>query len=112
MATENSRGPESLRQPFLPRTRLIWSFVAVTAAAVLIMLVRWADQGVALIAALVAIAAWVAGLFAMFSLLFLITYFLGVLENLLAPPENEVLSPFAQDRLPEQIVAPNKVDVQ
>jgi hypothetical protein len=97
-------------QPLLPQIRLIWSLVAMTVAAVMIMLVRWAEQGQALIIAIVAIACWLAALFALFGTLFLITYALGLLETLLAPPELEVLSPFASDRLPDQVVAPQHVD--
>ncbi|MGN6134834.1 MAG: hypothetical protein ACTHOU_10055 [Aureliella sp.] len=97
-------------QPLLPRVRLIWSFVALTAAAVLIALVRQVDQGAALVTALVVTTAWLTVLFVMFSLLFLVTYALGLLENLLAPPQDDVLSPFANDRLPEQVVPPAKTD--
>ncbi len=104
-----SRQP-STTQPLLPRVKLIWSFAAITGAAVLISLVRWAGEGQALILAIVSMVGWLAGLFACFSLLFLITYTLGILETLLAPPEQEVLSPFAKDRMPEQIVAPIPVD--
>ncbi|MGN6546255.1 MAG: hypothetical protein ACTHK7_14470, partial [Aureliella sp.] len=81
-------------------------------SAVLIALVRMADQGAALVSAIVALSAWLGLLFAMFSVLFLITYALGVLENLLAAPQEEVLSPFAGERLPEQIVVPRKLDAQ
>lgn len=98
------------KQPLFPRIRLIWSFVAVTAAAVLIALVREVDQSAALISAIVGTLAWLTILFALFSLLFLVTYALGLLENLLAPPQDDVLSPFADDRLPEQIVPPIKSD--
>ena len=98
------------RQPFLPRVPLIWSFVAVTAAALLIALVRAADQGTALITAVVCTVAWCGLLFGLFSVLFLITYGLGLPEELLAGPTVEVQSPFAIDRLPEQIVVPPKSD--
>jgi hypothetical protein len=97
-------------QPLLPRVRLIWSFVAVTAAAVLIALVRQVDQGHALVIAIVTTLAWLALLFTLFSLMFFISYALGVLEKLLAPPQDDVLSPFAGDRKPEQIVPPLKSD--
>lgn len=110
MSSGNASGQPIVVQPLLPRVKLVWSFVAITAAAVLISLVRWAGEGQALVLAIVASLTWMAGLFACFSILFLITYALGILETLLAPPETEVLSPFAQDRLPEQIVAPLHVD--
>lgn len=99
-----------LRQPFLPRVRLVWSFVAITAAAVLITLVRVADQSTALITAVVAVVLWGGLMFGFFSTLFLITYALGLLEELLAGPTIEVQSPFAEDRMPEQIVVPTKTD--
>ena len=100
------------RQPLLPQIRLKWTFAAVTAAALLIALVRMADQDAALISAIVATVMWLALLFGMFCVLFLFTYALGLLENLLAPPQEEVLSPFATERLPEQIVVPSKSDAQ
>lgn len=110
MSRDTAPGQPIRVQPLLPRVKLIWSFVAITATAVLISLVRWAGEGQALVVAIVAIVCWMAGLFACFSILFLLTYALGLLETLLAPPEQEVLSPFAQDRLPEQIVSPQHVD--
>lgn len=99
-------------QPLLPQMRLIWTFVAVTASALLIALVRFADQGAAMVAATVSVLAWLAILFGAFAVLFAITYVFGVLETIIAPPEPEVLSPFASDRLPDQIIAPLKVDAQ
>lgn len=104
------RDQTNLRQPFLPRVRLIWSFVAVTAAAVLISLVRIADQSTALISAVVAVVLWGGLMFGLFCVLFLITYALGLLEELLAGPSTDVQSPFAEDRLPDQIVVPIKTD--
>jgi tellurite resistance protein TehA-like permease len=100
------------KQLLLPRVGLIWSFVAITLAAILIALVRELDRGAALISAIVLTLAWIAVLFAMFSVLFLVTYSLGLLEDLLAPQQDDVLSPFADDRLPEQIVPPLKTDAQ
>ncbi len=96
----------------VPQVRILWTFALVTASAVLIMMVRWAQQGQALIVALVGILIWLAVVFAMFACLFLITYALGWLENLLAPPEPEILSPFATDRLPEQVVEPINADLR
>ncbi len=110
MSTDNSPGQPLAAQPLLPRVKLIWSFAAITAAAVLISLVQWAGEGHALIVAIVSLSAWMGGLFACFSILFLITYALGILETLLAPPQHQVLSPFAGDRLPEQVIAPLHVD--
>ena len=110
MPPNHSVEPPLVAQPLLPRVKLIWSFVAITAAALLISLVRWAGEGQALVVAIIAILAWMACLFACFSILFLMTYAFGILETLLAPPEPSVLSPFAQDRLPEQIVTPLHVD--
>ena len=100
------------KQLLLPRVRLIWSFVALTAAAVLIALVRELDRGAALISAIVITVAWLAVVFAMFAILFLITYGLGLLEDLLAPEQDDVLSPFADDRLPDQVIPPLKTDAQ
>lgn len=112
MLNENPNGEEVASQPLLPQLRLIWSFIAVTAAAVLITLVRLADEGVAMVAAIMSVITWLAILFGAFCVLFLITYALGALENILAPPEQPVLSPFAKDRMPDQIIEPIKVDAQ
>lgn len=100
------------RQKLLPQVQLKWAFAAVTGAAVLIALVRITNQGAALVGAIVAVSGWLVLLFGMFGILFLFTYALGVLERLLAPPQDEVLSPFASERLPEQIVVPLKTDAQ
>ncbi len=110
MPPDNPAGQPAAVQRLLPQFRLVWSFVAVTAAALLLTLVRWAGEERALLWAIVMTLLWVAMVFASFKLLFVITYFLGLLETLLAPPEVEVLSPFAQDRLPEQVVSPLHVD--
>lgn len=110
MSNDLVDGRPTAAQPLFPRVKLIWSFAALTGAAILISLVRWAGEGQALILAIVSIVGWLVGMFLCFSLLFIITYSLGILETLMAPPEHEVLSPFAADRLPEQIVAPIKVD--
>lgn len=98
-------------QPLLPQVRLVWTFALVTGAALLIALVRASDQGQALVWAIVGMLLWLAGLFSLFGLLFLVTYAFGRLENLVAPPDEEVLSPFASDRFPEQIVTPVQSDV-
>lgn len=110
MSFDNPPGRPLGAQPLLPRVKLIWSFAAITAAAVLISLVRWAGEGQALLVAIIATLTWMAALFGCFCIMFLVTYTMGVLETLLAPPEHEVLSPFASDRLPDQIVTPQHVD--
>ncbi len=110
MSLDNTHDQLLTAQPLLPRMKLIWSFAAITAAAILLTMVRWADEDLSMILAILSTLGWIVGLFASFCIMFLITYGLGVLENLLAPPEPEVLSPFAQDRLPEQIIAPVHVD--
>lgn len=99
-------------QKLLPRVGMIWFFVAVTAFAALIMIVRAADQGGALLRGSLAMLVWSVVLAGLYALFFLFAYTVGWLEKLVAPVEVQPKSPFAKDALPEQQVQPMRVDAQ
>lgn len=96
---------EDLPQPFLPRVRMIWLFVAITVVAIALGIVQAADQGQALAAALVSTGAFLF-LFAAFSgASFLVSYSLGFVEKNLGD-SRVTSSPFVDGRLPEQLIPP------
>ncbi len=70
MSNDELSGQPLTAQPLLPRVKLIWSFVAVTAVALLISIVRWAGEGQALVAAVLALLLWLFFLFTLFSFFF------------------------------------------
>jgi len=96
---------EDLPQPFLPRVRMIWLFVAITVVAIALGIIQAADQGQAFAAALVFTCIFIL-LFAIFSgASFLVAYLFGFVEKNLG--ESTVASsPFADGRLPEQVIPP------
>ena len=96
---------EALPQPFLPRVRMIWLFVAITVVAIALGIIRAADQGQALAAALVFTCVFLC-LFAMFSgASFLVSYVFGFVEKNLGE-STLTSSPFVDGRLPDQLIPP------
>ncbi len=96
---------EALPQPFLPRVRMIWLFVAITVVAIALGIIRAADQGQSLAAALVFTCVFLF-LFAMFSgASFLVSYVFGFVEKNLGE-STLTSSPFADGRLPDQLIPP------
>ncbi len=96
---------ENESQPFLPRVRMIWLFVAITVVAIALGIVQAADQGQSLAAALVFTCVFLF-LFATFSgLSFLVSYLFGFVEKNFGE-ETLTSSPFVDGRLPEQILPP------
>lgn len=97
---------ENGSQPFLPRVRMIWLFVAITVVAIALGVVRAADQGQALAAALVFTGVFLF-LFAMFSAIsFIASYLFGFVEKNFGEA-TETASPFVDGRLPEQMMPPS-----
>jgi hypothetical protein len=96
---------EEVPQPFLPRVRMIWLFVAITVVAIALGIIQAADQGQALAAGLVFSGLFVF-LFAFCSgTSFLVSYMFGFVEKNFG--ESTVTSsPFADGRLPEQVIPP------
>ncbi len=100
---------EDVPQPFLPRVRMIWLFVAITVVAIALGIVQAADQGQALAAAFVFTGMFVF-LFAFFAgISFLFSYSLGFVEKNFGESKL-VSSPFADGRLPEQQVPPTPTE--
>jgi hypothetical protein len=97
-----------LRQPLLPRVRLIWLFGILTAAAVLFALVRDIGMAHALVAALLVVGCSLGLLLAASALCFAITYACGSLERGVNPPRVLPQSPFAADSLPQQLATPDR----
>ena len=98
---------EDVSQPFLPRVRMIWLFVAITVVAIALGVIRAADQGQSFAAAIVFTAIFLF-LFALFSgLSFMFSYLFGFVEKNFG--ESTVTSsPFADGRLPDQILPPSQ----
>lgn len=97
---------EDLPQPFLPRVKMIWLFVAITVVAIALGIIQSADQGQAFAAALVFTCVFVI-LFAVFSgMSFLVSFLFGSVEKNLGE-STLTSSPFADGRLPEQVIPPN-----
>jgi hypothetical protein len=100
---------EATPQPFFPRVRMIWFFIAATAVALAMGLIKAADQGQALAAALVFTAIFIALVFLFSAVCFFTAYMLGSMEKNLSDSRT-VSSPFADGRMPEQILPPNPVE--
>lgn len=96
---------EDVPQPFLPRVRMIWLFVAITVVAIALGIIQAADQGQAVAAALVFTCVFIF-LFAFFSgASFLVSYLFGFVEKNLGE-STMTSSPFADGRMPEQMIPP------
>jgi hypothetical protein len=102
--------PEETQQPWLPRVRMIWYFVAVAVVAFALGIIQAADQGQALAAAFVFTILFIA-VFALFaSGCFLFTYFFGFLEKTLGDAPT-LANPFADGQLPDQLVPPRPTEI-
>ncbi len=97
-------------QPWFPKIRLLWLFALISFAALLMFLVRSADQRGELVFALIYSVIFVVVFFAFLSLFygmsFLVAYSLGKFERKLSDSTVVVSSPFADGQLPDQIVPP------
>jgi uncharacterized membrane protein YhaH (DUF805 family) len=101
---------EPKQQPFLPRVGMIWFFIAVTIVAIALGVVRAAEQGRALAAAMVFIVIFI-GLCGLCSAAcFLTAFLLGAVEKAIVGPQETPASPFSDGSLPEQIVPPKPAD--
>ncbi len=89
---------------------MIWFFIVVTLVAIALGVVRSAEQGQSLTAALVFTALFI-GFFSLFSgTCFVIAFVFGVTEKAVAGSRDEPASPFIDGSLPEQIIPPKPVD--
>ena len=97
-------------QPWFPKIRLMWLFVLISFAALLMFLIRSADQRgelvFALIYSVVFLVVFVAMLSFFYGMSFLLAYSLGKFERKLSDSAVVTSSPFADGQLPDQIVPP------
>lgn len=100
----------STTQPWFPRFRMIWFFVAVVLVAVALFVIRAADQGQALAAAAVLTVVFVTIVCACSAASFLVAFLFGAMEKALEAEERTPTSPFIDGSLPDQIVPPKPTD--
>ncbi len=91
----------------LPRVSFRWLFGVTTAAAILAAVARAAGSGAALAGAAVVALGFIAICFALFVLVFFISW---AISSLWYEPEDDTHkgSPFSQDQLPPQILPPRE----
>ena len=97
-------------QPLLPRIGMIWFFIAVTVASLALFVVRAADQGQSLAAAMVFICVFFFMLLFFWGGCFLAAYLFGVMEKAVAPQDEQVGTPFIDGSFPEQIIPPKPTE--
>lgn len=102
--------PEKISQPFLPRIGMIWFFISVTMVALALGIIRAAEQGRALAAAMVVGFVFAVMVALVSGMCFLIAFMFGATEKRLAPSKPEVASPFADNTLPDQIIPPRTIE--
>lgn len=86
---------------------MVWFFITVTILAIALMVIRAADQGQSLAAAMVFTAIFCCLLGMFFGGCFCIAYLLGATEKAIERVELKVQTPFADGTLPDQIIPPN-----
>lgn len=96
-------------QPFFPRIRMIWFFIAAAVVALALGVIRAADQGQSLAAAVVFTGIFLILMMAFSALCFLAAYLFGSMEKSFGDSQ-QASSPFATDRLPDQILPPKPVE--
>ena len=103
--------PRSMaEQPFLPRIGLIWFFIVATLTAIALGIVRAADQGQALAAAMGFAALFLMVLAMLSGGAFLVAFMFGAMERAVEGEQEQVANPFIDGSLPEQIIPPRPVD--
>lgn len=100
----------ALAQPLLPRVSMAWFFVTVAIVAIALGVVRTAEQGRALQAALVFVTLFFFVTAILSASCFLIAFLFGAMERAVAPKQELPASPFSDGSLPPQIVPPRPVD--
>ena len=101
---------DTVAQPFLPRVGLVWFFVVATLVAIALGIVRAADQGQALAAAMVFVLLFLFTLSVFSGLSFLVAFLFGAMEEAVSGEREQTSSPFIDGSLPEQIIPPQPVD--
>ena len=93
-------------QPLLPRVGMVWFFITVLLVAVAMFVVRSAEQGQALSAAMVFTLVFLAATAIFWGCAFVVAFLLGALEKAVEGDQQRVGSPFIDGTLPDQIVPP------
>lgn len=98
--------PSPASEPLLPRVSISWFFIAVSIVAVALLIIRAADQGKALAAAIA-----FTGVFALVTALisgacFVFAFLFGAIERAVRPDEEPLGNPFIDGSPPEQMVPP------
>lgn len=88
---------------------MIWLFAAITVVAIALGIIRAADQGQAFAAALVFTSIFLFLFAAFCGSSFLVSYMFGFVEKNFGQA-TETSSPFAEGRLPEQLIPPNPTE--
>ena len=108
MSVEDRQNAE--HQPLLPRFGMAWFFVAILMVAIALFIVRAAEQGQSLAAAMVftslffLVTAFISGS------CFIVAFLFGAMERAIEGEQQEVGSPFIDGSLPDQIVPPKPTD--
>lgn len=101
---------EPQAQPFLPRVGMIWFFIAAAIVAVALGVIRAADQGRALQAAVIFTVLFSLLFGCLSALSFLVAYFMGAAERAVAGKVDTPANPFSDGTPPPQIIPPKAVD--
>ena len=97
-------------QPLLPRIGMIWFFVAVLLVAIALFIVRAAEQGQALAAAMVFTVVFLLVAALISGASFFVAFLLGAMERALEGQRPKLGNPFSDGSPPEQIVPPKPSD--
>lgn len=94
--------PPEAPQPFMPQFGNIWYFIVATLVAIALGIVRSAEQGQAMAAAMVLIGVFVVAYGCVAALSFIVSFSLGAVETAI-DDESSPASPFAKDALPDKV---------
>ncbi len=98
----NVQTPPEAPQPFMPQFGNIWYFIVATLVAIALGIVRSAEQGQAMAAAMVLVGIFVVAFGFVSAISFAVSYLLGAVETAIAD-DSQPSSPFAKDAMPEKV---------
>ncbi len=93
-------------QPLLPRVSMVWYFIVVVLVAIALFIVRAAEQGQALAAALIFTCFFLLAVAFISAACFVVAYLLGAMEKALEGDREQTGSPFIDGSFPEQMIPP------
>lgn len=100
------QGPDQQGQPLLPRVSMVWYFVVVVLVAIALFVIRAAEQGQALAAALTFTCVFLLAVALISAACFIVAYLLGAMEKALEGDREKTASPFIDGSYPEQLIPP------